>query len=126
VWITGGSLPTTFIGNTSTAYGTGQANTNNMKAAPGFTGVAAKVCDDYTNTESGTGVYSDWYLPSRDELNHLYTNRAAIGGFSSEYKFYWSSSEINQYNAWDKNFLNGGLYGSKNNSLAFMRAVRAF
>ncbi len=125
VWIIG--LPTgTLIGNTSTAYGTGQANTNYMIAAVGFTGGAAKVCNDYTNTDTGTGVYSDWYLPSIGELDHLYTNRAAIVGFSNEYKYYWSSSEYNNWNAWDKNFINGNMYGSKINPNALVRAVRTF
>lgn len=39
------------------------------------------------------GGFDDWYLPARNELNLLYTNRAAIGGFASPYpSIYWSSS----------------------------------
>ncbi len=66
-----------------------------MKAKSGFTGGAAKVCDDYLNTDSGTGVYDEWYLPSIDELNKLYLNKTSIEGFYDE--IYWSSSEDTTY-----------------------------
>lgn len=85
-WITGGSTQITLNGNTLRAIGAGQANTNFMIAQAGYTGGAAKVCDDYSN-----GEFSDWYLPSINELTKLYDNRTAIGGFK-EAK-YWSSSE---------------------------------
>jgi len=50
---------------------------------------------------------STWYLPSRDELNVMYSNRAAIGGFSTNW--YWSSSEVIPINgyAWVQLFLSG-------------------
>ncbi|MCX6224177.1 MAG: hypothetical protein NTV01_05425, partial [Bacteroidia bacterium] len=38
------------------------------------------------------GGYSDWYLPSRHELDKLELNKMAIGGFADS--FYWSSSEF--------------------------------
>jgi len=87
-WIIGGSTQTTWVngtgfGGTSYEFGTGQANTNAMMAQVGYTGGAAKLCDDYINTDTGTGVYTDWYLPSLPELNMLYINRIAIGGFST-------------------------------------------
>jgi hypothetical protein len=126
LWITGGLTQTTVNGNTSTAIGTGQANTNFMMAQTGYTGGAAKVCDDYTNTETGTGVYSDWYLPSKDELNLLYLQNAAVGGFVTD-NDYWSSSEDDQWNAWVQ-FLTGTLRQAGNNKSATnpVRAVRSF
>ena len=122
--ITGGSTQTTLNGNTSTALGTGQVNTNFMKAQTGYTGGAAKVCDDYVNTETGTGIYSDWYLPSKDELNKLYLNRVAVGGFASAY--YWSSSEYSSNYAWGQHFDFGGQYYDYKSSTSYVRAVRAF
>jgi hypothetical protein len=94
VWITGGSTQTTLNGNTLTAIGTGQANTTAIINQTGHTGSAAKVCDDYTD-----GTYTDWYLPSRDELNLMFTNLEVdgVGGFAA---IYWSSSEIDANNAW--------------------------
>jgi hypothetical protein len=55
------------------------------------------------------GGKSDWSLPSKDELNQMYIQRSAIGGFVAGY--YWSSSEASsQYNAsevWSQNFKDG-------------------
>jgi len=123
-WITGGSTQTTLNDGTSTDLGTGQANTTAMKNQTDYTGGAAKVCDDYTNADTGTGVYSDWYLPSKDELNKLYLNRTTVGGFADE--TYWSSSENGSSYAWGLSFY-FGEYGSggKDNYLR-VRAVRAF
>jgi large repetitive protein len=104
-WILGGSAYNTWNWGTLETLGTGQANTTAMMDQPEYTGGAAKVCDDYTNANTGTGVYSDWYLPSKDELHKLYLNKEAIGGFV-EYDgiYYWSSSEDSSASAWAHNF----------------------
>jgi hypothetical protein len=45
------------------------------------------------------GGYSDWYLPSKDELAKLYQNRVAIGNFAtSGIAAYWSSSQKGNFN----------------------------
>lgn len=46
--------------------------------------------------------YTDWYLPSKDELMILYNNKNLIGGFSGD--SYWSSTEFDSDNAWEQNF----------------------
>src|ERR1700733_12112296 len=48
--------------------------------------------------------YDDWRLPTKTELNVLFNNRAAIGGFdisdSLPTGWYWSSSQFNRWDAW--------------------------
>jgi len=117
---------TGITGATGTALGTGNANTIAIIALYGTESNAAKLCYDYTNNETGTGVYSDWFLPSKDELNKLYINKVAIGGFVDDIYGYWSSSEDNASYAWLQRFTDGNPYSrSKNNPLR-VRAVRAF
>jgi hypothetical protein len=87
---------------------------------------AAKVCTDYSVTDGGV-IYGDWYLPSKYELNLLYLQKNAVGGFASG--DYWSSSEgsSSYYGyAWEQSFFNGGQsYYDKPNT-CYVRAVRAF
>ncbi|MBA7534930.1 hypothetical protein ES705_27180 [subsurface metagenome] len=137
-WITGGDTPTTLNGNTSTDYGTGQANTNAMMNQIDYDGGAAKVCNEYSITV-GSVTYDDWFLPSRDELFKLYRNKVAIGGFADSElcSYYWSSSEVegDAFSAWIQDFYDGGLVinypcGSLKSSewvnTFQVRAVRAF
>ncbi|GAH09113.1 unnamed protein product, partial [marine sediment metagenome] len=63
---------TGITGATATALGTGEENTDKIIALYGAETNAARVCYDYINDDTGTGVYSDWYLPSKDELNKLW------------------------------------------------------
>ena len=70
-----------------TVIGSGYANTTAILPNCN-TGDAANAARSY----SGGGL-TDWSLASKDELNalYLYTNRDAIGGFTSNW--YWSSSQ---------------------------------
>ena len=70
--------------------------------------------------------YGDWYLPSKDELNEMYVNLhlEGVGGFASAY--YWSSTEINVYNAWIQSFGYGNQYGNNKNYSYYVRAIRTF
>jgi hypothetical protein len=123
-WITGGSTQTTANGNTLTAIGTGQANTNFMIAQTGYTGGAAQVCDDYTVTVDGV-TYSDWFLPSQNELIQMYVQKTVIGNMASS--GYWCSSEYNATLAWRKDFGSGDNYAAgKGDNSAWVRAIRAF
>ena len=115
------------VGTTGTAIGDGQANTTLIVNQAGCTSGAAWVCADYTNIDTGTGVYSDWFLPSKDELNQLWVNRAVIGGFHvSSNSPYWSSSELSATAAWFQGFETGPQNGSAKGNASWVRAVRAF
>ena len=81
------------------------------------------------STYRGGGM-SDWYLPSKDELNQLYAKRAQIGGFRTsiigEGDFYWSSSGfpdgIEAYGQW---FDYGGQIALSKLTTGFVRPIRA-
>ena len=86
---------------------------------------AMSYCDGYTVTV-GSNTYDDWYLPNKDELNLMYQQETAIGGFTDDY--YWSSSEDidNVSGAWVQYFANGNQYYNDKTSPTYVRAVRAF
>ena len=84
---------------------------------------AAKVCADYSVTVGGV-TYGDWYLPSKYELNLLYLQKIAVGGFASAY--YWSSTENNISNAWIQAFDSGNQTNNLKLFTNRVRAVRAF
>jgi len=115
----------TFIGGTEQGIGTGQSNTTIIVAwlnSHGETDRAAQLCDALVY-----GGYSDWFLPSREELKLMYVNlhSEGVGGFASD--GYWSSSEDNANIAWGQLFVGGyqnTRYGKTNP--ARVRAVRAF
>jgi hypothetical protein len=87
------------------------------------TGKAAQLCVELT-----IGEYSDWFLPSIDELEEMYLNLHTqdLGGFENPY--YWSSSTYEDSNnhSWLYYFGNGGMVsGFRYNSFR-VRCVRRF
>jgi len=116
VWHNGYYMTT---GASGTAIGTGLANTNTIVSNQGAGSYAAYIC--YNLVLNG---YSDWYLPSRDELYQLYLNQSAIGGFVSDY--YWSSSEYSSTNAFELYFGNGNILSYAKTDPIYVRAVRSF
>jgi hypothetical protein len=105
----------TVTGATSTTDG--ETNTAAIVANQGAGAYAAYICD--TLTAFG---YSDWYLPSKDELNAMYLQKDVIGGFTTDY--YWSSAEGNNSYAWCQYFYSGYQnYYNKSTSIR-VRCVR--
>ena len=115
------------IGADGTAIGTGNQNTINIEAGCDTIGTAADICANLT-----LGGYSDWFLPSKDELNEMYLNIGQgnalglgnIGGFAGNY--YWSSTEYGDVFAWRQNFFDGLQANYYKNDNLNVRAVRAF
>jgi hypothetical protein len=102
-------------------YYNGIAWTNiDIMAGCATAGIAARLCGDLV-----LNGYSDWYLPSKDELNKLYLNKVAIGGITGNY--YWSSSEYDANSAFYQQFTGGyQTYQSKSLGAIGARAIRAF
>jgi len=105
-------------------------------------GLGAEIGDGISNTNAilndcpnapaalaARSLGAQWFLPSINELNQMYINRAtleAVSGFSAFSNYYWSSTEYDSLNAWEQNFGNGGQSYSSKYIAGNVRAVRAF
>jgi len=137
-----GCYGTPIPGADGTAIGTGEQNTTDITAVVGgcpTSGIPAGLANDLT-----LGGQTDWFLPSKDELNVLCKwafndtvnpicnnngsgtlSLTSVGGFSSD--IYWSSSEYGTFAAWLQFFYSGGQnYSYGKGSTGFVRPVRAF
>ncbi|HZV67955.1 MAG TPA: hypothetical protein VFG10_00335 [Saprospiraceae bacterium] len=101
------------------ALGTGNQNTIDIINTCPESGIAARKCSDLI-----LGGFSDWYLPSRDELNKLSLNRVPIGGFADA--LYWSSSEFTNNDAFDQFIFSGFQCDGYKGDTDRVRAVRSF
>ena len=70
--------------------------------------------------------YSDWFLPNKQQLNQLYINRDAVGGFAVDYFGYWSVSEASVEDAWGQSFRTGFQDHVLKTAYDRVRAIRAF
>jgi hypothetical protein len=126
-----------YTSTTGDGLGAGVMNTTLIVAAQisyshyygnGVGNFSAKVCADYEVTDEDGITFGDWYLPSKYELNLLYLQRAAVGGFIDDY--YWSSTEYDYSSAWYQDFTegDGGYqdYYFKDYYYNRVRAIRAF
>ena len=114
-----------------------------LTSSPGSCSLTDGYANTYTGLNNGDhpagnwtatrtiGGFSDWYMPSRDELNVLYindggstnTNLPAGEGFCCGY--YWSSTESSASLACLQCFNSGNITGgAKTVSSFFVRAVR--
>jgi hypothetical protein len=107
------------VGN-GAEIGDGESNTNGILAD----------CPTAPAAIAARSYGAEWFLPSIEELQEMYLNRASLeaaSGFNAFLpNYYWSSTEINSSKAWYQYFFNGSQasyfkYGAIN-----VRAVRAF
>ena len=103
---------------TLTAIGSGFRNTKMMLGS--CTYGAANEAASYNG-----GGKSDWFLPSKDELNLLYLQKAILG--MSTVADYWSSSETSAATVWSQYFVSGGQFDQTGKiNTQTVRPVRAF
>jgi len=83
---------------------------------------------DYISTSSKHSKegqkFTDWRLPTKNELNLLFLKKDLVGGFG--YNYYWSSTEDDYNNAWIQDFNYGYQHFSAKNYMYYVRAIRAF
>jgi hypothetical protein len=109
-----------------TAIGTGYANSLAIVGQSNTPNMAATISQAYR----GPNGLSDWFLPSKDELNQLHAQKTIVGGIASFN--YWSSSEsdsLDPERAWSQSFANSfnGLQAEPKKSTSnYVRPIRAF
>ena len=106
--------------------GAGKSNSAEIIRMCGTLNSAARLCANYTY-----GGYSDWFLPSKDELNQIYLHADAIGGIDKT-DLYWSSTEYmgstitDQNIAWLQLFIDGSYREARKNEVYRVRAIHYF
>jgi len=72
--------------------------------------------------------HKDWHVPTKAELNVLFNNRAAIGGFnvtgSVPAGWYWSASPNLKWHAWGQRFSGGYQLNDYKVNHSAVRCVR--
>jgi len=118
-----GCVGTVISGADGQALGTGEQNTIDIEAGCTTPGTAADICANLS-----LGGYSNWFLPSIDELVLMYENLKVygVGGFADD--SYWSSTEEGAgYYALFHDFSDSYQYGIRiKGGIGRVRAVRAF
>jgi hypothetical protein len=117
------NLTDTLTGANIDAVFAGAANTTKIIEKQGNGAYAAKMCCDAGKTLNNE-YYSDWYLPSKYELNLMYLQKTAIGNMAAD--VYWSSSEFDQGKAWAQSFATGTSGNDVKSSVKRVRAIRSF
>jgi len=128
-----GCIGTNISGADGTSIGTGQQNTSDIINAncspqtPGYS-IAANLVGNFN-----LNGYYHWFLPSKDELNQMYANKAAInataianGGSAFVAQRYWTSTEYNDDYAWSQHFANGTQVSFWKYFVYYVRPIRAF
>jgi hypothetical protein len=121
----------TVTGATGSAIYTGLANTNTIIGAGcAPAGTAAQLCAAYTAGGTGLPGITNWYLPSKDELQQMINQKAVIGMTTScgpNGCLYWTSTEYSSAIAYCLfTIFVSPNYNQYKNTAQYVRAVRAF
>ena len=98
----------------------GEDNTQIINSGCSDSNIAAKVALNYSDSN---GYYHDWFLPSKDELEKMIENKDLIGNFT-EGGIYWSSSELDDTQAYVKQSVGNTTPGRDKNHSSYVRPVR--
>lgn len=119
----------TLIGNNAKSTWNGLSNTQAISNDTTILISAAKACKNLVQAN-----YSDWYLPSIDELYIMFSHRFDINrrlsqvngsqliGLSS----YWSSTELDKTDALSFNTITGIIAQDAKNTMKKVRAIRKY
>ena len=108
------------VGADGKTMGTGKSNTDKIAKISPMRDIAAILCSNLQ-----LNGFSDWFLPSIDELNLIYQNLKVRGLGNLADDEYWSSSETDFNNAWLMNFGTGHPYETTVDKAVLVRAVRS-
>jgi hypothetical protein len=114
----------TDVSGTGAQVGTGKQNSRllfDRMYQAGERNRAVQYCAVYNE-----GGFTDWFLPSKNELDLIYRNLHTDGYVTLTDNYYWSSSQYNDGYVWCQLFQDGTQgYGSKNYTFC-VRPVRSF
>ena len=115
-------------GADSEQIGDGYQNTLDIIASCSETPIAASISLEFESMD-----YSDWYLPSQQELSEMYysigsgSSQGNIGSFNLIVQGYWSSTKYQDFeNSWVFNFWDGSTNPIGTNNSFAVRPIRSF
>lgn len=119
----------TLIGNNAKSTWNGLSNTQAISNDTTILISAAKACKNLVQAN-----YSDWYLPSIDELYIMFSHRFDINRRLSQVNgsqliglsFYWSSTELDKTDALSVNTITGIIAQDAKSTMKKVRAIRKY
>jgi len=94
---------------------------------------AQDIISTSSNHSTAGKLFTDWRLPTKNELNLLYSQKSVVGSFSTNGSGYWSSKESEDSSGYESGWIQiFGNVGDGTQTLCFksltnyVRAIRAF
>ncbi|MGY6562906.1 MAG: hypothetical protein ACXITV_12460 [Luteibaculaceae bacterium] len=116
-----GCSGTLIPGSLPAAIGFGPANTAAIRGTCTSANTAAAVCDNYE-----LNGFTDWFLPSRMELQLMHSNLNASAASFNTISAYWSSTQNNNISAQAVGWNLGNTIHQNKNTNYRVRAARRF
>ncbi|NDE09556.1 MAG: DUF1566 domain-containing protein [Chitinophagia bacterium] len=94
---------------------------------------AQDIISTSSNHSTAGKLFTDWRLPTKNELNLLYSQKSVVGSFSTNGSGYWSSKEYEDSSGYESGWIQiFGNVGDGTQTLCiksltnYVRAIRAF